>query len=65
VLSCWDSWQDDALVVDKAGGLFAHPDKVHRGEFNGRYLQSSVTFTVPRSPQGHPVVIQARSSARG
>lgn len=43
----------------------AHPDKVHRREFNGRYLQSSGTFTVPRSPQGLPVVIQAGSSARG
>jgi len=65
VLSCWDSWEDDALVVDKTHGLFAHPDKVHRREFNGNYLQSSGTFTVPRSPQGHPVVIQAGSSARG
>ena len=23
VLSCWDGWDDDALVVDKASGLFA------------------------------------------
>ena len=60
-----NSWEDDALVVDKAGGLFAHPDKVHRRKFNGRYLQSSGTFTVPRSPQGLPVVIQAGSFARG
>jgi len=65
VLSCWDSWEDDALVVDKKSGLFAHPDKVHHRDFRGKYLQSSGTFTVPRSPQGHPVVIQAGSSARG
>ena len=25
----WDAWEDDAIVVDKAAGLFAHPDKVH------------------------------------
>ena len=65
VLSCWDSWEDDALVVDKKSGLFAHPDKVHQREFNGKYLRSSGTFTVPRSPQGHPLVIQAGASARG
>ena len=65
VHSCWDGWEDGALVVDKQSGLFAHPEKVHRLEYNGKYLQSSGTFTVPRSPQGHPVVIQAGSSRRG
>ena len=65
VLGCWDGWEDDALVVDKQSGLFAHPDKVHRMEYRGKYLTSRGTFTVPRSPQGHPVVIQAGSSDRG
>jgi FMN-dependent oxidoreductase (nitrilotriacetate monooxygenase family) len=65
VHSCWDGWEDGALVVDKKTGLFADPDKVHRLEYKGRYLQSSGTFTVPRSPQGHPVVIQAGASSRG
>jgi len=65
VLSCWDGWDDDALVVDKQTGLFAHPDKVHRLEYHGKFLNSHGTFTVPRSPQGHPVIIQAGSSDRG
>ncbi len=65
VHSCWDGWEDDALVVDKVSGLFAHPNKVHRLEYKGKFLKSSGTFTVPRSPQGHPVVIQAGSSPRG
>jgi len=65
VHNCWDGWDDDALVVDKRSRLFAHPDKVRRHEYNGRYLKSAGTFTVPRSPQGHPVVIQAGSSNRG
>ncbi len=38
---------------------------MHRLEYNGKFLTSSGTFTVPRSPQGHPVVIQAGASARG
>ncbi len=65
VLRCWNAWDDDALVVDKESGLFAHPDKVRRLEFQGKYMKSSGTFTVPRSPQGYPVVIQAGSSPRG
>ncbi len=65
VLSCWDAWEDDALVVDKQSGLFANPDKVHQLDYRGKYLRSHGTFTVPRSPQGHPVVIQAGSSDRG
>ncbi len=65
VHSCWDGWEADALVVDKQSGLFAHPEKVHRLEYSGKFLKSNGTFTVPRSPQGHPVVIQAGSSPRG
>jgi FMN-dependent oxidoreductase (nitrilotriacetate monooxygenase family) len=65
VLRSWDGWEDDAIVCDKATGLFANPDKVHRTEVQGKFLRSHGTFTVPRSPQGHPVLIQAGSSPRG
>jgi FMN-dependent oxidoreductase (nitrilotriacetate monooxygenase family) len=65
VLGHWDAWEDDAIVQDKATGLFAHPDKVHRLDYAGRYFRSRGPFTVPRSPQGHPVIIQAGASGRG
>ena len=65
VMSCWDSWEDGSVVVDKQTGLFADPGKVHRLEYDGKFLNSHGTFTVPRSPQGHPVIIQAGSSDRG
>jgi FMN-dependent oxidoreductase (nitrilotriacetate monooxygenase family) len=65
VLGHWDAWDDDAVVQDKATGLFARPDKVRRLDYKGRYLRSRGPFTVPRSPQGHPVIIQAGSSGRG
>ena len=61
----WDAWEDDAIVQDKASGLFAHPAKVHRLDYEGRYYRSRGPFTVPRSAQGHPVIIQAGSSGRG
>jgi FMN-dependent oxidoreductase (nitrilotriacetate monooxygenase family) len=65
VLGHWDTWDDDALVIDKSSGLFAHPEKVKRIEHEGRYFKSRGPFTVPRSAQGHPVLIQAGQSGRG
>src|SRR5690606_24979855 len=34
----WDSWDDDALVLDVEQPLFADPDKVHRVDHKGRYF---------------------------
>ena len=65
VLGHWDAWEDDALIVDKASGRFADASKVHRLDFEGEFLRSRGPFTVPRSAQGHPVVIQAGQSGRG
>ena len=65
VLGHWNSWDDDAIVLDKQTGLFAHPDKVRRLDHVGQWFRSRGPFTVPRSPQGQPVVIQAGQSGRG
>ena len=61
----WRSWDDDALVVDKASGLFARPEGVRRLEHKGEWFSSRGPFTVPRSPQGEPVLVQAGQSGRG
>lgn len=61
----WDTWEDDAIVVDKAAGVYADPHKVHRLDHVGQFFKSRGPFTVPRTPQGHPVVIQAGQSERG
>jgi FMN-dependent oxidoreductase (nitrilotriacetate monooxygenase family) len=65
VLSHWDAWGDDAIINDRATGIFADPDKVRRLNHKGRWYQSQGTFTVPRTPQGRPVLIQAGQSGRG
>ena len=65
VLGHWDSWDDDAVVADRKSGLFAHPEKVRRLDHAGQYFRSRGPFTVPRSAQGHPVLIQAGQSGRG
>jgi FMN-dependent oxidoreductase (nitrilotriacetate monooxygenase family) len=65
VLGHWDSWEDDALIVDKVSGRFADAAKVHRLDHQGQFFRSRGPFTVPRSAQGHPVIIQAGASGRG
>jgi FMN-dependent oxidoreductase (nitrilotriacetate monooxygenase family) len=65
VLGHWSSWADDALVLDRPNGRFADPEKVRRLDYEGQYLRSRGPFTVPRSKQGQPVVIQAGASGRG
>jgi FMN-dependent oxidoreductase (nitrilotriacetate monooxygenase family) len=61
----WDTWDDDALVLDRAGGTFADPGKVRELNHEGTYFQVRGPLTVPRSPQGRPVLLQAGSSGRG
>ena len=61
----WDSWQEDALVLDKETGLFADPTKVRHINHEGRWFKSQGPLTVPRSPQARPAIMQAGSSERG
>ncbi|MCP3447642.1 LLM class flavin-dependent oxidoreductase [Bradyrhizobium sp. CCGUVB14] len=65
VLGHWDTWEDGALIMDKTSGRFADPTKVKRLDHKGAAFKSRGPFTVPRSDQGHPVIIQAGASGRG
>ncbi|MET4172177.1 FMN-dependent oxidoreductase (nitrilotriacetate monooxygenase family) [Bradyrhizobium sp. LA6.1] len=65
VLGHWDTWEDGALIMDKKSGRFADPAKVKRLDHKGAAFKSRGPFTVPRSDQGHPVIIQAGASGRG
>ena len=46
----WASWDEDAVVMDRAAGIFADPDKVHRIEHEGRFFKSRGPLNVVRSP---------------
>ena len=61
----WDCWQEDALVMDRARGIFADPDKVKYADYVGRYVRTRGPLGMPRSPQGRPVFLQAGASPRG
>lgn len=65
VLGHWGTWEEDAIRFDRDSGVFADPSKVHRLDHHGRFFTSRGPFTVPRSAQGHPVIIQAGQSGRG
>ena len=65
VCELWDSWEDGAMVADKETGRFADSTRVHRVDHSGLYFQSQGAFTVPRTPQGRPLIIQAGQSDRG
>ncbi len=65
VLGHWDSWEDGAIAYDRARGIFADPAKVHRLDHEGAWFRTRGPFTVPRTPQGRPVIIQAGQSGRG
>ena len=64
-MALWNSWEEGALVLDKKAGIFADASKVHYANYEGRWIKSRGPLTVPRSPQGHPVIMQAGSSERG
>jgi FMN-dependent oxidoreductase (nitrilotriacetate monooxygenase family) len=61
----WDSWDQDALVIDREHGVFVHESSIREVAFSGSQFDVRGRFTVPRSPQGHPVLLQAGDSEEG
>jgi FMN-dependent oxidoreductase (nitrilotriacetate monooxygenase family) len=61
----WDSWDDDAILADKAAGVWADSDLVRAIEHSGPHFSVRGPLDIPRSPQGHPVIVQAGSSEDG
>jgi FMN-dependent oxidoreductase (nitrilotriacetate monooxygenase family) len=65
VLGHWDSWQEGSILADRSTGRFADAARVRRLDHVGAFFKSRGPFTVPRSAQGHPVLLQAGQSGRG
>lgn len=64
-MALWDGWEPDALVLDKEQGIFADPARVRYANYRGTHVATRGPLPTPRSPQGHPVIMQAGSSPRG
>jgi len=65
VRGLWDSWDDDAFVRDRASSTYFDSSKLHVLDHKGQYFSVRGPLNVARSPQGHPVIVQAGSSATG
>lgn len=65
VKKLWDSWEDGAFVGDKSTGLFIDTDRVHDIGHKDEFYSVQGSLSLPRSPQGFPVLLQAGGSDDG
>ncbi|WP_089933192.1 NtaA/DmoA family FMN-dependent monooxygenase [Candidatus Entotheonella palauensis] len=61
----WNSWDEDAVVMDRDNAVFADASKVRRIEHEGRFFKSRGPLNVVRSPQNGPAILQAGTSPKG
>lgn len=61
----WSSWEEGALVRDRATGQFLDAEKLHRLDHKGEFFQVVGPLNLQRSPQGEPVIFQAGDSDQG
>lgn len=65
VKGLWDSWADDAVLDDRAGGRYADRKRVRPIDHKGPHFPVLGPLNMPRAPQGRPVFVQAGSSDTG
>ena len=65
VKKLWDSFEDDVFLRDRESGRFFDTDKVHAADHQGEHFKVKGPLNVPRSAQGHPVIVQAGQSDDG
>ncbi|WP_046868167.1 LLM class flavin-dependent oxidoreductase [Microvirga massiliensis] len=65
VKGLWDSWEEGAIIGDKASGTFVDPTKVHVLNHAGPYYRVKGPLNITRPPQGYPVIVQAGASDTG
>jgi len=65
VRQLWNSWDDDAFVRDRERGLYFDPTRMHVIHHAGAFFTVDGALNIARSPQGHPVIIQAGASDTG
>ena len=61
----WDSWSEDAIASSSHSPTWLTPDSVRSVRADTDHFRVSITPTLPRSPQGHPVIFQAGDSPAG
>jgi FMN-dependent oxidoreductase (nitrilotriacetate monooxygenase family) len=65
VRGLWDCWEDGAIVADKATGTYIDASRIRPLDHKGRFYSVKGPLNIERTPQGHPVIIQAGGSPPG
>lgn len=65
ITGLWDSWDDDAFLLNKDSGQFADPARLHALNHRGRFFSVKGPLNAPRPVQGWPVIAQAGASHDG
>jgi FMN-dependent oxidoreductase (nitrilotriacetate monooxygenase family) len=66
VYKLWEkSWDEDAVVRDKARGVYTEPSRVHPINHQGRHYSVPGIHLCEPSPQRTPLLYQAGASPRG
>ncbi|MGY2047861.1 LLM class flavin-dependent oxidoreductase [Methylobacterium sp. JK268] len=65
VLGLWNTWDDDAVIIDRESGQFSKPDGFRPLDHRGKHFQVRGPLNISRTPQGQPVIVQAGSSGPG
>jgi FMN-dependent oxidoreductase (nitrilotriacetate monooxygenase family) len=65
VRQLFESWDEDAVVRDRATHTYADHTKVRAINFEGKYYRCEGPLNTVRCPQGRPTFVQAGGSPRG
>jgi FMN-dependent oxidoreductase (nitrilotriacetate monooxygenase family) len=65
VRTLWDSFEEGAIVADRARGVYTDVSKLHRADHRTDAFQVRGPLGASRSVQGQPVIFQAGASTAG
>ena len=61
----WDSWDDDAVVLDKASGVYLDSTKVRRVDYRGPHYRTMGPLNAARPLQGYPLLLRDTDAVTG
>ncbi|GAA1791759.1 NtaA/DmoA family FMN-dependent monooxygenase [Planosporangium flavigriseum] len=65
VKQLWTSWSDKAVINDRENGRWVDPELIRLIDHEGEFFKVAGFINQRRSPQGHPVLVQAGQSSGG
>ncbi|WP_051330260.1 LLM class flavin-dependent oxidoreductase [Niveispirillum irakense] len=54
----WDSWDQDALIINPGSGAYLDSAKVRRVDYRGPYFTTMGPLNAARPPQGYPLLLR-------